>query len=417
PGIDFPIDGNIFMTYAYPYPFYVANMKGLDTRTYNDSARWNLMMKKWYTSGRPYRELPLIEGTPNPVFERWLAHPSYDSYWKSMVAADSDFARIKIPVLTTTGYFDSGQMGALWFFRQHTKYLPNAEHYLLIGPYEHGSGQRGTMDPLGRHVATNIQGYDIDPIAAIDLGEMRYEWFNYVFKGGPKPEHLKDKINFEVMSGNVWKHAATLAAMADSSVTISPVRSIEHVVDLKDRSDFERWGLSGDLLDPSSSVRSVIDTTINIANAITFASAPFDRAVEVNGLFSGQLAFITNKKDFDVSITLFELTPEGKYVQLNYHWIRASYAKDRSHRTLLVPNRRTTLPFTNNRLTSRRLQKGSRLVVAIAIEKNPSQQINYGSGKVVADESIADAGEPLRITWLGETKLRVPITGAGPASH
>ena len=410
PGIDFPIDGNIFATYAYPWPFYTTNMKGLDNKTYNDSARWGGMMRKWYASGRPYRDLPKIDGTPNPIFERWLAHPSYDAYWQSMVAAGKDFTRIKIPVLTTTGYFDSGQMGALWFFREHTRHLPNAEHYLLIGPYDHPGGQRGNIHPMGRRAWSDIQGYELDPIADLDIGELRYQWFNFVFKGGPKPALLKDKVNFQVMTGNVWKHAPTLAAMADSAVTIRLGTTVEQVVDLEDRSDVEKWGSTGDALDPSSSVRSVIDTTTNIANAITFTSAPFDRAVEVSGLFSGQIEFVTNKKDFDFSVTLFELTPDGKYVQLNYHWLRASYAKDRTRRVLLTPGRQTTLSFRNNRLTSRRTQPGSRLVVALAIAKNPSQQINYGSGKVVADESIADAGEPLRITWLHGTQLRVPIT-------
>ena len=410
PGIDFPIDGNIFASYAYPWPFYTTNMKGLDYKTYNDSSRWSAMMRKWYTSGRAYRDLPKIDGTPNPIFERWLAHPSYDAYWQNMVAAGNDFARINIPVLTTTGYFDGGQMGALWFFREHTRRVPKAEHYLLIGPYDHVSGQRGNIDPMGRRAGSNIQGYELDPIADLDLGELRYEWFNYVFKGARKPGLLKDKVNFEVMNGNVWKHAPTLGAMADSAITIRLGKRVEQVVDFKDRSDVDKWGSTGDVLDPSSSVRTVIDTTTNIANAITFTSAPFDQVAEVNGLFSGELDFVTNKKDFDFSVTLFELTQQGKYVQLNYHWLRASYANDRTRRVLLVPGRRTTLSFENNRLTSRRMEKGSRLVVVLAIEKNPSQQINYGTGKVVADESIADAGEPLHIEWLSGTRLRVPIT-------
>jgi len=262
---------------------------------------------------------------------------------------------------------------------------------------------------LGRRWFTNIQGYELDPIADLDIGELRYDWFNYVFKGAPKPTLLADRVNFEVMGANVWKHAPSLAAMADSAITIRLGKKVEQIVDLKDRSDVDQWGSPGDLLDPSSSARSIIDTIPTIANAISFASEPFDRVVEVNGLFSGQLDFVTSKKDFDFSVTLFELTPEGKYVQLNYHWQRASYAGDRSRRVLLVPGRRTTLRFTSNRLTSRRLQRGSRLVVVLAIPKNPSQQINYGTGKVVADESIADAGEALRITWLEGTRLRVPL--------
>jgi predicted acyl esterase len=409
PGIDFPIDGNIFATYAYPWPFYTTNQKGLDHTTYNDSARWGKMQREWYRTGRAYRDLPLIDGTPNPTFLRWLSHPSYDNYWKSMVAASTDFARIDIPVLTTTGYFDSGQMGALWFFREHIKHRPGVEHYLLIGPYDHTTGQRGNMDPLRRRWQNTIQGYQVDRGANLDLGELRYEWFDYIFKGKPKPALLADKVNYFVMNGEKWKHAPSLSAMHDTVATIRLQRSMQHVVNLADRSDVEAWGSTGDLLDPSSTVRNVVDTTTNIANAITFASAPFGSAVEVSGLFSGSLDFVTNKKDFDFSVTLFELTAEGQYIQLNYHWQRASYARDRTRRILIVPGKRANISFTNNRLTSRRLSTGSRIVVALAIAKNPSQQVNYGTGKVVADETIADARTPLTIEWLPTTFVRVPI--------
>src|SRR5688500_1547856 len=94
---------------------------------------------------------------------------------------------------TTTGYFDGGQMGALWYFRQHMKYAPNAEHYLLVGPYDHPSGQRGTIDPIGRRAVTSIQNVELDSISNIDLGELRYERFNYVFKSAPKPAILRDR--------------------------------------------------------------------------------------------------------------------------------------------------------------------------------------------------------------------------------
>ncbi|HUQ18209.1 MAG TPA: CocE/NonD family hydrolase [Gemmatimonadaceae bacterium] len=410
PGIDFPIDGNVFMSYAYPWPFYTTNKKGLDSATYTDTARWARMNAQWYKSGRAYKDLPLIDGTPNPIFLRWLSHPGYDAYWQNMIPYTKEFAEINIPILTTTGYFDGGQMGALWYFRQQMKYAPKAEHYLLIGPYDHASGQRGTVDPLGRRVVTNIQNVELDSASNIDLGELRYQWFNYVFKGAPRPAILADRVNYEVMGGNEWKHAPTIDAMHSTTMRVTLGKSVVQVVDLADRTDVERWGVTGDLLDPSSGVRNLVDTATNIANSFMFSSPVIAEGGEVSGLFSGKITFVTNKKDFDYSVTLFELTKEGKYLQLNYYWSRASYAKDRSARMLLAPGKRTTLAFENNRLTSKQIEKGSRIVVVIAVMKNPSQQINYGSGKTVADETIKDAGEKLRIEWLPATFVDVPFT-------
>jgi uncharacterized protein len=37
-------------------------------------------------------------------------------------------------------------------------------------------------------------------------------------------------------------------------------------------------------------------------------------------------------------------------------------------------------------------------------------QINYGTGKDVSDETISDAGEPLRIQWFGGSFIEIPIS-------
>jgi hypothetical protein len=52
---------------------------------------------------------------------------------------------------------------------------------------------------------------------------------------------------------------------------------------------------------------------------------------------------------------------------------------------------------------------GSRLLVIVNINKNPLAQINYGTGKDVSDESIADAGEPLKVKWYNDSYIDVPI--------
>jgi uncharacterized protein len=425
PGIDFPMDGNVFMTYAYPWPFYTTNDTKLDDATYGDSARWSRMQREWYVSGRAYRDLAAIDGTPNPIFARWLAHPSYDAYWQRLIPFGKEFARIDIPVLTTTGYYDGGQIGALHYFAQHHRHRPGARHYLLVGPYDHTSGQRGTLSPLGRR-SEELRGYRLDTVAHLDIGELRYEWFDHVFRNGPKPALLQDVVNYQVMGANVWKHAPSLQSMAARTMRLylTPTRSgsryrlasarpakkafIAHTVDPRDRTDVDRYA-RGELIDQTLDDWNLRSASPRIANAIELVSAPLAAGTEVSGLFSGQLEVIANKKDFDFSVTLFELTSAGEYLQLSNVWQRASYARSRTERSLLTPGRTTLIPFAAGRLTSRRFEPGSRLVAVIGVIKQPGSQINYGTGKEVSDETIADAGEPLRIRFSTRTYIDVPI--------
>lgn len=62
-------------------------------------------------------------------------------------------------------------------------------------------------------------------------------------------------------------------------------------------------------------------------------------------------------------MALYELMPNGEYFQLSYYTSRASYAKDRSHRQLLVLGKRQQLASKSGQLTSRKFQRGSWLVV------------------------------------------------------
>jgi uncharacterized protein len=416
PGIDVPMDGNLFLSFVYPWPFYTTNVKGLDDTTYNNFERWNQLNQKWYASGRAYRDLDKIDGTPNPIFDKWISHPTYDSYWQSMIPYKSDFARINIPVLQTAGYYYGGPGAALYYLTQHYKYNPRAEHYLVIGPYDHPLGQRGLVTALGDTIY-DVGGYRVDRVAHTDLGELRYQWFDYIFKGAPKPALLKDKINYQVMGANEWKHVPSIAAMSNQALRyyLIALRSgdryrlternpqtkttVAQAMDLTDRSDVDRIAPGG----------GIVDTVIDTWNGIAFVSNPLLSPIETSGLFSGHLEFTTNKKDFDINISLYELTPRNEYVLLSVYWTRASAVGDLEHRRLLTPGERERLDFQSVRLTSRQMQAGSRIVVLINLIKQPDLQVNYGTGKDVSDETVEDAKEPLFIKWFGDSFVEIPI--------
>jgi putative CocE/NonD family hydrolase len=410
PGQGLPMENNVFLDANYGWAFYVTNNKDLDDKIYSNPQRWQSLQENWYASGKSFRQLDSVDGTPNRWLQRWLQHPSFDKYWQDMVPYKDNFAKINIPVLTITGYFDDGQISALHYLKEHYKYNHNADHYLLIGPYDHFGAQRARKEPV-------LGGYAIDPVAQFDTTEVTLQWMDYVFRGGKKPELLKDKINYEVMGANEWKHAPSLEQMSNDKLTLyltdvkvgdryelsdkkpSKVGFLDQEVDLADRKT------SNNDYYPSP----VVGRKPDLSNGFSFISAPFDQPVEISGTFSGQIKASINKKDMDIGLVFYEVMPNGELFQLSYFLGRASYAEDMSIRRLLTPGKVESIPFERTRMVSRRLSKGSRLLVTLNINKNQFAQINYGSGKDVSDEDINDAKIPLQIRWRNDSFVRIPI--------
>ncbi len=417
PGLDVPMEGNIVWNFVYPWPFYTTDNKWLDDSTYNDRDRWNRLYNRWYVDGKAYRELDKIDGTPNPVWQQWIAHSSYDEYWQKMIPYKEEFARIKIPVLQTAGYYFGGPGAAVHYLTEHYRYNPQARDYLVIGPYGHFDAQRGVVNALA-DTTTNISGYEIDPVARIDIiAELRYPWFDWILKRGPRPRLLADRINYEVIGANRWKHAPSINAMAsaklrfylsaertDSTYRLQPGRpardsAVTLTVGLRDRSDSA-------LIVPGGGVQ---DTAIATLGSRVYVSDPLPQATEISGLFKSHLELVTNKRDFDLGISIFELRPDGTYLQLPPYQSRASYVADVSGRRLLTPGKREVLDLQSIRLASHLCRAGSRIVVVLGVNKSPNQQINYGTGKDVSDETVADAGEPLTIRWSNQSWLKLPV--------
>jgi putative CocE/NonD family hydrolase len=414
PGIDVPMAGNIFQNSAYRWSLQATNPQappaenGQDENG-QDDARWRALNEKWYRSGRRYRDLGAIHGKPDPIFIRWLNHPSYDRFWQTMIPFREQFARVEIPVLTATGYFADSEPAAWYYFLQHHRYNPRADHTLLIGPYDDGAMQSGA--------APVLHGYAVDPAALIDLHELRYQWLDHVLKDGALPPQLSERINYEVMGANAWQHARSLEAMTGSVQKLyldaagsgeqhrlarhksAKLASIRQVMTFTDRSD-AGWLPPTDLISKSLVTR----------NAVMFVSEPLPTPLECSGLVSGRLDFVVNKMDIDLDIVMYELLANGDYLRLfnPAYELRLSYAQDRVHRHLLKAGERQEVAFKVERITSRRLDKGSRLVLVLRISKRPDREINYGTGNDVSEESIADGKVPLKVRWYNDSYVEIP---------
>ena len=409
PGLGWPMENNVFVNANYEWSFLVANNKTLDLKTGSDRRRFREMQNRWWNTGVAYKAMDKIDGQPNRLFQRWISHPAYDSYWQEMVPYREEFSRIDIPVLSVDGYYNDSQISGLHFLREHYKHRPNAEHYLVIGPYSHFGAQLG-----GERV---VNGYEVDADALIKTKELTYQWLDHILKGQAKPSILKDKINYQVMGLNQWRSSPSLDGMSNDTLKFflhaqksedglvmsekapDVSRFVEQEVDYSDR---DTWH-NDYYPDP------IIKEQMDSSNGFNFISEPLEESLLVSGCFSGQINAIINKADMDIGVTLYEVTPEKKYFHLSYFLGRASFAKDSTKRNLLTPNEKEAIPFSNTRLVCKKLSKGSRLLVHLNVNKNPFCQLNYGTGKDVSSETIADAGEPLTIKWLNSSFVEIPI--------
>lgn len=393
PGFDFPMENNVPLTHILSWS---------NDNIYKLSQLPRSLPFDYFNNGTAYNKLDSLSSIENPIFQNWLSHPAYDKYWQKMVPSPAEYAKINIPILTTTGYYDGSQIGAIQYFKLHTKYNKKANHYFVIGPYDHFGGQR--------RPAKNLMGYIIDSVANISMEKLAYDWLDYILKGKRKPEILKDKVNYQVMGTNKWKHTASLAKISNDTLTFyldhstltngKPKKGVfeKQIVDFKDRENQNNYYTP-----------QIIFDTLDASNGLVFTTMPFAKEFSINGSFTGNLFATINKKDMDVSLALYELKPDGKYFFLTRYVGRASFAKNNTNRQLLKPNQKENIPFENTRFVSKQISKGSRFVILLNVNKHPFEIINYGSGKPVSEETIKDAGESLQIKWHNDSFIKIPV--------
>ena len=283
--------GHVLSAEALPWYHLVTNNKTMDFGTYYDPA-WGDFYTRFYRQGTPYEEIQSLWPTANPAFAHWLAHQDKPAYWRQFIPEAAEFRQLNIPVLATTGYYDHAQAGTWYYRRQHLQHNPQAEHYVVIGPFDH----LGANGMPGR----NLQGLELDEVAQININQLIFDWFDHVLRGAAKPALLKDKLNFQVMGANRWAHTASLtpavymtfnllAGPQGNSLAINPGTSGEgHVLQTMDFGQREQQSR------PASS--PVLSASLAEDGALIFTSAPLTREVVMAGGFPGSCRSVSTSR-------------------------------------------------------------------------------------------------------------------------
>jgi len=411
PGNGLPMQDNIFILANYAWIYYTTDNRTIDDTTYKDH-KWATLPMRWYRSGRSYYDIDAVAGVPNPWLHESLEHPGYDTYWQRMSPYRDDYARIHMPVLTITGYY--GDSTAIGYFNDFRHYNPAAQSYLVAGPWDHFGSQH-------RRKPEVLRGYRIDPAAQIDTWKLTFDWLDFVMRGKARPPLVQDRVNYEVMGENVWRHVPSLEAMGKperfylttaaaggnryllSTAAPKHVAALRQEVNLADRTTSNN----------DSYPYIILGKKPDLSNGYVFLTPPFPRSREVSGL-DGVVHLRVNKRDVDIGLALYEMLPNGSLFQLTYSTRRASYAADMSVRHLLTPGKEAAIPIDQDQVFSRMIGRGSRLLLTVNVNKNAFAEINYGTGKDVGREDIHDAGTPMEVEWLTSSYIRLRLQDAPP---
>jgi hypothetical protein len=398
--VDFPFYKNIFMSYEIQWFTFTSGVTG-NANLFGEQAFWIEKFREMYLNHRPFSELDQIVGNCTTHFQTWLQHPTPDAYWDRLALSPEDYDRINIPILTITGHYDGDQPGAMHYYQQHIRSGSPAreQHYLIIGPWDHA----GTRTPN-----KEFGGLKFGDASVLDLNQLHTEWYDWILKGGPKPEFLKQRVAYYLAGAEEWKYADSLDAISNATLRLhlnsiqgyandvfhsgtleaSPPTEAQpdtYVYDPLDvrPADLEREEIKNEFTDQLYALNL-------FGNGLVYHSAPFEADTEIAGFPKFVVWMSLDVPDTDFAITIFEILSDGTSIQLTWDFLRARYRESMREERLVTPGEINRYEF-NGSFFSRRIAKGSRLRLLINSPNTIYLQKNYNSGGVVAAESGKDA--------------------------
>ena len=178
----------------------------LDRRIVNNTnaleGMWKLPLTHYPLFNDPlFKQSPgVVEsgpGTLAPYFLDWLAHPSYDDYWKQLSIEDHH-AQIQVPVYNVGAWYDIFLGGTL------RNYVGVKAH---AGSDVARRGQR-LLVVIGGHAGGGRRIGEVDFGAAateLELDDVMLRWYDHILKGVDNGIEREKPVKIFVLGKNAWR--------------------------------------------------------------------------------------------------------------------------------------------------------------------------------------------------------------------
>ena len=358
----------------------------------------------------PLADPPAFAREDAPYYADWLAHSSYDDYWRA-TAIDEDYSRIQVPGLHIGGWYDVFLEGTVKNFGGLAR--AGGKQKLLVGPWQHGP-----WEPLLG------AGADAGP-ATVNDWQLRF--LDEVVKG--RPSGVFDSPATVYVMGEGWRdldgwpprgsqpvdwflHSGGGANSKYGDGTLSPEAPADETPDMFVYDPLAPVVSAGghsccdDVLTPMGP-RSQHGAE-RWSDTLVYTSAPLERDLELLGDIAVTLYAASTAVDTDFTARLCRVDPDGKSLNLKEGIIRARFRESLTSPSPIEPGRIYEYRISLGPLAVR-IPEGYRLRLDVSSSDFPQWDRNLNTGgplgsegpekAVVATQTVLhDRVRPSRVT-------------------
>jgi len=337
-----------------------------------------------------------------PYYLDWLAHPSYDDYWKS-ISIEEHFSDITVPALHVAAWYDLFLGGSLKNF---------------VGIRDHGGSEAARKGQqlvvvIGGHAGQMPKVGDVDfgPNAKEPEDEWELQWYDYLFKGVKNQFASGKAVKLFLMGANEWRdeddwplpQAKSTKYFLHSAGKANSLRgqgSLSTAAPGKEGSDQFSY-------DPANPVPTVggplccesqrwpagprdqrsVEARDDV---LVYSTPPMTEDLEVTGPVSLELFAKSSGVDTDFTAKLVDVWPTGFAQNLTEGIVRARYRDSREKPDLINPGQ--VYKFTIDMwATANVFKKGHVLRLEVSSSNFPRFDRNLNNGATRYVKS-SDAG-------------------------
>jgi putative CocE/NonD family hydrolase len=427
---------NVFPSGALQLSNALAMLAGLGatSRHTNDQLRGH-----WWDYQQLYRHLPLrtldeaMFGRANQFWQDLVTHPSRDDYWRFSVgsrprpghAAVGRYARVRVPSLNVTGWYDLVSQATINnFVGMMTRGPRNLRrtHQLIVGPWTHVGAQ------LGLRTAGEI---DFGESAEVDFRWVELRWFDRWLKGIANGVDVEPQVSIFTMGTDEWRSESSWPPPQTSTVELF-LRSGGRASGVDGDGRLSRQPPGSDeppdryVFDPADPVPSVGGTVSMVPAAdgprdqsplqhrsdiLVYTSDRLSHDLAVAGRVTVHVYASTTALDTDFTAKLVDRRPDGRAWIILEGIIRGRYRRSFKRPRLLRPGRPYTFVI-DLWSTSHVFRAGHQIQLEVSSSNFPKYDRNPNTGSSFAEDArLVPATQTVYHDARRASRLRLPVRG------